>query len=71
MMINIKIGGKMLPGIFRTEESVYQIHIDGFLHFKNRIYVPNQNNINQIIFTELHDNLFARNPGSLKFITSL
>ena len=32
------------------EESMYQIDAEGFICFKNRIYVPNQYNINNIIF---------------------
>ena len=49
----------------------YQVDVEGFLHFKNRIYVPNQYSIKQVIFKELHDNLYARHPGYQKFITSL
>ena len=39
------------------ENSAYQIDTEVFLHFQNRIYVPNQENIKQIIFKELHDPL--------------
>ena len=35
---------------FRTEESLYQIDAKGYLRFKYRIYVPNQNNVKHIIF---------------------
>ena len=28
-----------------TYEKLYQINAEGFLHFKNRIYVPNQYNV--------------------------
>ena len=42
-----------------TKDSAYQIDTEGFLLFKNWIYVPNQSNIKQIIFKELHDNPYA------------
>ena len=50
---------------------MYQTDVEGFLHFKNQIYVPNQYNVKQVIFKELHDNLYAGHPGYQKFITAL
>ena len=54
-----------------TEESAYQIDAEGFLCYKNCIYVPNQSNIKQIIFRELHDNPCARHLGYQKLISAL
>ena len=44
------------------DENLYHIDAEGFLRFKNRIYVPNQYSVKQVIFKELHDNLYARHP---------
>ena len=33
-----------------TYDNFYQIDTEGFLPFKNRFYVPNQNSIKKIIF---------------------
>ena len=53
-----------------TKDSAYQIDIEGFLCFKNQIYIPNQSNIKQIIFKELHDNPCAGHPRYHKLITN-
>ena len=54
-----------------TEENLYQIDTEGFLRFKNRIYVPNQHSIKQVIFKELHDNPYVGHPGYHKFLMAL
>ena len=51
-------------------DSMYHIDTEGFMHFKNRIYVPNHSNLKQIIFTELHDNTYVGHRGYQKFITT-
>ena len=52
------------------EDNAYHIDAEGFLHFKHRIYVPNQGNIKQIIFRELHDNHCVGHRGYHKLITT-
>ena len=44
------------------KEYAYQIDVEGFMCYKNHIYVPNQTNLKQIIFKELHDNPCATHP---------
>ena len=55
----------------RIDENLYQVDAEGFLRFKNRIYVPNQYSVKHVIFKELHDNPYARHLGYQKFITTL
>ena len=49
-----------------TDENLYQIDTEGFLHFKNQIYVPNQYSIKQVILrncmkTRMQDTLDIKN----------
>ena len=53
---------KCKQNIFGTPENLYRIDAKGFLHFKNRIYVPNQLNVKHMVFKELHDNPYAGHP---------
>ena len=46
-----------------TFEIVCQTVSEGFLWFKNRIYVPNQSDIKKIIFRELDDSPSVGHPG--------
>src|SRR5580692_9461226 len=39
---------------------------DGIILFKNRVYVPNNRDIRQLIITETHESPVAGHPGHLK-----
>ena len=52
-----------------TKDSAYQIDIEGFLCFKNQIYIPNQLQIKKDIFKGLHDNPYFEHLGYHNLIT--
>ncbi|GMJ03267.1 hypothetical protein HRI_003995900 [Hibiscus trionum] len=51
--------------------SDYSFSIDGVLCFKNRIVVPEDNDLRRTILTEAHSSLFAMHPGSTKMYHDL
>ena len=49
----------------------YKINHEGMLIYKQRIYVPNQKNVKDLILDEHHKNLYADHRGYHKLITTL
>eukprot|EP00253_Pinus_taeda_P013617 PITA_13617 len=54
-----------------TDQSDYKLNEDGMIHFKQRLYVPSQDKIKNLIMDEFHVSHYAGHPGYQKMITAI
>eukprot|EP00253_Pinus_taeda_P022952 PITA_22952 len=54
-----------------TDQSDYKLNKDGMIHFKQRLYVPSQDKIKNLIMDEFHVSHYAGHPGYQKMITAI
>ena len=66
-----KLNGKCVSRADNSIHGAYHIDAEGYMCYKNHIYVPNRLSIKQTIFKEFHDNPCARHPGYQKFTSAL
>jgi hypothetical protein len=50
---------------------IYNLGVDGILLHKNRIFVPNVQDLKCIIFHEMHDVPYARHPRYQKTVATV
>eukprot|EP00253_Pinus_taeda_P012349 PITA_12349 len=55
----------------KDSQSEYMIDDAGIVYFKQRIYVPNQNKVKNLIMDEFHISHYAGHPGYQKMITAI
>ena len=58
---------------YSSEKNQQECEVDdvGVLYYKNRLYVPNQNNLKNMILDEFHISHYVGHPGYQKMITAL
>jgi hypothetical protein len=66
---NIKL--KIVDNSTGIEESDFRFSKSGLLMYKNRLYVPESNEIKLLILDELHKKPYSGHPGYQKLITML
>jgi hypothetical protein len=66
---NIKL--KIVDNSVGIEESDFRFSKSGLLMYKNRLYVPESNEIKLLILYELHKKPYSGHPGYQKLITML
>eukprot|EP00253_Pinus_taeda_P012331 PITA_12331 len=49
----------------------YEVNRDGMLLYKKRLFVPNDNNLKNLILNEFHTSHYAGHPGYHKMLTAL
>eukprot|EP00253_Pinus_taeda_P028842 PITA_28842 len=54
-----------------TDQSDYKLNEDGMIHFKQRLYVPSQDKIKNLIMDEFHVSHYTGHPGYQKMITAI
>jgi hypothetical protein len=50
---------------------IYKLGVDGILLHKNRIFVPNFQDLKCIILSEMHNAPYAEHPGYQKNVTAV
>ena len=48
------------------KETKFTVNEDGFFYYRDRVYVPNDDEFKKSILEEAHEGSFAMNPGSTK-----
>jgi hypothetical protein len=49
----------------------YKLEVDGTLLYKNKIYVPNVQDLKHVIFHEMHNVPYAKHPGYKKILAAV
>ena len=50
---------------------IYKLGADGIIIYKNRIYVPNVQDLQHIIFHEMHNVPYVGHPGYQKIVAAV
>ena len=61
----------MISQIGNGKETEFTVNEDGVLYYKDRVYVPNDNDLKKAIFEEVHSGSFAIHHGSTKMYQDL
>jgi hypothetical protein len=65
------IKSKLTENQVETEKSDFRLSKNGLLMYKNRLYIPEVEEIKLLILNELHKNPYSGHPGYQKIITML
>ena len=49
----------------------YEVNKDGMLFYKKRLFVPNDNNLRDLMLNQFHISHFAGHPGYQKMLAAL
>jgi len=62
---------KTTENIAENEDSKYKMSKNGLLIYKNRLYIPNSEELKLLILNEMHKKPYSGHPGYQKTITML
>jgi hypothetical protein len=62
---------KLQQGKMQQKVEDYELGIDGILRYRNRVYVPNSQELRSVILKEMHNVPYAGHPGYQKTVSAV